>query len=218
VLLEHFPVRGVVVSGVAGSPYRIGDVSVPEAWALDDGSTFDVHRPWLALADGLTDPGALALERCTVVPTSGQDVCLGFDPVVVVGGVGHSSDPYNGSAYQCAPNPPTLLGREVFGCDGDDGAVVGQAAAASRAMRAATAGADAEPTSEDMETAAIGQEAARRHLPFIAFRATSDGSDDPLGLPGFPAQFFAYYRLAADNAAAAAAAFLEHLSGRRRTG
>jgi hypothetical protein len=30
-------------------------------------------------------------------------------------------------------------------------------------------------------------------------------------LPGFPAQFFAYYRLAARNAAAAAAAFLERV-------
>ena len=60
----------------------------------------------------------------------------------------------------------------------------------------------------DMETAAIARETAARGLPFIAFRATSDGSGDPLGLPGFPAQFFAYYRLSAHNAAAATVAFL----------
>ena len=51
--------------------------------------------------------------------------------------------------------------------------------------------------------------AAVRGLPFIAFRAVSDGEGDPLGVPGFPAQFFAYYRLAARNATAATVAFLE---------
>ena len=64
----------------------------------------------------------------------------------------------------------------------------------------------------DMETAAIARETAERGLPYIAFRAGSDGGGDPLGLPGFPAQFYAYYRLAARNAAAAAAAFLERLA------
>jgi nucleoside phosphorylase len=66
----------------------------------------------------------------------------------------------------------------------------------------------------DMETAAIAREAATRGLPYIAFRAGSDGSGDPLGLPGFPAQFYAYYRLAARNAAAATSAFLERLAER----
>jgi nucleoside phosphorylase len=72
--------------------------------------------------------------------------------------------------------------------------------------------AEGEPlASADMESAAVAREAARHGLPFIAFRAVSDGPGDPLNLPGFPAQFFAYYRLAADNAAAAAAAFVELL-------
>ncbi len=35
------------------------------------------------------------------------------------------------------------------------------------------------------------------------------GAKVVLGLPGFPAQFFAYYRLASSNAAAATNAFLE---------
>ena len=61
-----------------------------------------------------------------------------------------------------------------------------------------------------METAAIAREATKRGVPFIAFRATSDGAGDPLMLPGFPSEFFVYYRLAAHNAAAAAIAFLEH--------
>ena len=57
----------------------------------------------------------------------------------------------------------------------------------------------------------MGREAAARGVRFIAFRATSDGSGDPLDLPGFPAQFFTDYRLAAYNAAAAAIGFLEKL-------
>ena len=64
-------------------------------------------------------------------------------------------------------------------------------------------------TAYDEETAAIAREVAARGLPFIAFRASSDGGDDPLNLTEF-AEFFAYYRLAAHNAAAAAAAFLDH--------
>ena len=51
------------------------------------------------------------------------------------------------------------------------------------------------------------EEAVAAGLPFVAFRASSDGSDDPLALSGF-LEFFAYYRLAARNAASAAAVFL----------
>lgn len=38
-VFEKFDVGGVVVSGVAGSPLRIGDVAVPAVWALKDGTT-----------------------------------------------------------------------------------------------------------------------------------------------------------------------------------
>jgi adenosylhomocysteine nucleosidase len=62
-----------------------------------------------------------------------------------------------------------------------------------------------------METAAVARVAAEKGLPFIAFRAVSDGAGDPLNLMGFFEQFFAYYRLAADNAAIATIAFLERL-------
>jgi len=74
------------------------------------------------------------------------------------------------------------------------------------------AGSAAGAAAEDMETAVIAREAVGRGLRFIAFRAVSDGAADPLGLSGFPAQFFAYYRLAAGNAAAAVIAFLQQLS------
>ena len=53
--------------------------------------------------------------------------------------------------------------------------------------------------------------AAERGVPFIAFRAVSDGEGDPLNLRGFPDQFYAYYPLAAHNAAAAAEAFVSRL-------
>jgi hypothetical protein len=45
-------------------------------------------------------------------------------------------------------------------------------------------------------------------VPFIGFRAVSDGGGDPLHLPGFPVQFFYYRQLAADNAARVTLAFL----------
>jgi nucleoside phosphorylase len=60
----------------------------------------------------------------------------------------------------------------------------------------------------DEETAAAGQIAKDHATPFIAFRAISDGPGDPLMLPGFPAQFFVYKQLAADNAAAMTLAFV----------
>jgi nucleoside phosphorylase len=60
----------------------------------------------------------------------------------------------------------------------------------------------------DEETAAAGSVAAEHTKPFIAFRAISDGTADPLMLPGFPAQFFVYKQLAADNAAAMTLAFV----------
>ena len=61
---------------------------------------------------------------------------------------------------------------------------------------------------DDMETAAVARVAQVRQVPFIGFRALSDGLGDPLNLPGFPAQFFVYRQYAAENAAAVAMAFL----------
>jgi nucleoside phosphorylase len=45
-------------------------------------------------------------------------------------------------------------------------------------------------------------------VPFLGIRGVSDGLGDPLRLPGFPAQFYVYRQLAADNAAATTVAFL----------
>jgi nucleoside phosphorylase len=205
-LLERFDVRGVVVSAVAGSSrLQIGDVAVPAVWAAKDGTACMVHQEWLELADEIAAPGTVSLERCTLVPSASEEpVCLPREPAVVVGGVGQSSDPFHGKPFPCRPG-----GGDVFGCDVDSVAAGSTARAGHHAI-GALASADPEaPAVNDMETAAIACEAAARGVPFIAFRAVSDGPGDPLGLPGFLEQFSAYYRLAARNAAAATVTFLE---------
>jgi nucleoside phosphorylase len=50
--------------------------------------------------------------------------------------------------------------------------------------------------------------AASAGVPFLGVRAVSDGGGDPLHLPGFPVQFFAYRQLAGNNAAALTVAIL----------
>jgi len=200
VVLDRFDVTGFVVSGVAGSPRRIGDVSVPESWTGLDGVPFTTDAAMLDTARQTAASG-LTLEHCTPVPPQppGPTVCLDFVPGVFVGGAGQTSDPYNGQKLACTPG-----GGDVFGCDV-------QTASLDRGI---TAGAPVYE-SVDMETAAVGRETAARGVPYIAFRAVSDGAGDPLGLPGFPAQFFAYYDLAARNAAAATADFLTHYADRK---
>src|SRR5437870_92728 len=58
---------------------------------------------------------AVPLARCTAVaPTSAgaQLVCGGCDPGVVLGGQGHTGDPFAGAAFPCMPG-----GGEIFGCE-----------------------------------------------------------------------------------------------------
>lgn len=212
-LLDWFAPAGVVVSGVGGSPLRIGDVVVPVSWTLRDGGTYVVHPPWNELVRVIADSGAVSLDRCTLrqaTPSGELALCLPHDPVVAVGGLGRSSDPFGGAPVRCVPG-----GGDVFGCDVNDAFFL--SASTRKALeRAATAKPEA-PVLEDMETAAIARVAAARGVPFIAFRGVSDGAGDPLGLPGFPAQFFTYYRLAARNAASVTLAFIDLLSGQRQS-
>ena len=201
VVLDRFPVTGVIMSGVAGSPRRIGDVTVPRAWELNDGTTWECDAPWLSIAEQV-EAANIPLERCTVVPATGEAVCLPHEPGVFVGGVGRSSDSYGDNPLGCQPDV-----NDVFGCD------ILAVGSASAARDDGTLGGphQDEFVAGDQETAAVAREAIERGLPFIAFRSVSDGAGDPLGLPGFPAQFFAYYRLAASTAAEAATAFLQRL-------
>ena len=214
-LLDQFDVTGIVVSAVAGSNQRIGDVVVPATWSLSDGSTFTAHALWFGLASDLEAHGKLALDNCTLQPADmTKQICLPFAPLVLVGGKGTSTDGTNGSvamACQTNPSPPFA---DVFGCDvAPEDPSMGGVSTEPVAPGGPVAIAASASTVSDMETAAIAREATKRGVPFIAFRATSDGAGDPLMLPGFPTQFFVYYRLAAHNAAAAAIAFVEHFAG-----
>jgi nucleoside phosphorylase len=198
-VLARFPLRAMIFSGVAGSDLDIGDVAVPADWS-DGTETFPVDASLLAIARTLTSP-PVQLEQCTPVPPDppGPVVCLGRNPRIVVGGHGQSADPFGGKAFPCAPGQ-----GQVFGCDEALGAVQ---------IRAAVSVDATEPDASDMETAAVARAARDAGVPFLAFRGVSDGAGDPLGGSGFPEQFFNYYRLSADNAAATAVAFLEAWTG-----
>lgn len=206
-VLDRYDVAGVIVSGVAGSPLRIADVAVPVEWTLVGDGTFTPPQRWLALAERIAPSASADLERCTMPPNrpSQGEVCMPFQPAVVVGGVGQSDDPFNGTAFKCQQTGTS----DVFGCDVAMGSAFKVQDGAFEAHGAVEADA---PAAVDMETGAIAREATAHGVPFIAFRAVSDGAEDPLMLPGFPTQFFAYYRLAARNAATAAAAFLERVA------
>jgi nucleoside phosphorylase len=211
-VLERFNVTGVVVSGVAGSSLRIGDVTVPEVWTLKDNTSYTAHHRWLELVDEIAVSGNVSLEQCTLVPfaPSQDPVCLPHKPVIVVGGVGQSSDPFFNMSFPCLPK-----GGDVFGCDVTSEDTASRTGGKRHTMRTLSTLDLQTPTVNDMETAAIAREVAVRGIPFIAFRAVSDGTGDPLGLPGFPVQFFVYYRLAAHNAAAATLVFLERIGARQ---
>jgi nucleoside phosphorylase len=226
--LDHFACgfRAVVFSGVAGSRHRIGDVAVPARWTGDGGATWTpADRRMLRVASGLV--GRVPLARDVPVGDAaclcpGVDaplpVRLAHEPVVVVGGDGTTYDQFGGTAVPCLPG-----GGDVAGCE----PCLGPHAAAQDALDfAANAPELADPgfveaflrppqptttvyDAQDLETAAVAGVAAARGVPFLAVRAASDGQGDPLGLPGFPFQFFAYRQLAGDNAATVTLAFLD---------
>jgi nucleoside phosphorylase len=212
-LLDRFDVAGVLVSAVAeGSSQQIGDVAVPEAFSFKDGTTYAADPHWLVLAGEIAAAGGVTLERCTVVadPPPTAPVCMLRQPAIVVGGVGRSSDPYGGKPFACIPG-----GNDLYGCDVPSASATSAPGRDRRALATITTAEAGAPVTEDMETAAIAREAAARGVPFIAFRAVSDGGvGEPLGLSGFLPQFAAYYRFAADNATLATVAFLERLAAR----
>jgi nucleoside phosphorylase len=194
-VLGAFEVAAVVVSGVAGSEHRIGDVIVATRWIERDGRhAVRTNRALAALvARGATHLPA-PFQRCTPVPPTdpeGTVVCLAHDPAVVFERRGESGDDFGGP-LACVPG-----GGEIFGCDLDD--------VAGLAVRAA-------PDPVDMESAAVARVAADHGVPFLAVRGVSDGAGDPLGDRGFPAQFFDYYRLAAMNAALTTRALVAELA------
>jgi hypothetical protein len=216
-----------VFSGVAGGDF-IGNVTVPKRWTLDAGKHFyGVNHHLLRVARRTARHG-VALEQktpvgdplcaCVTNPDTLTTVSVTHKPRIEIGGAGQTTDPFSGKALPCAPG-----GGDVFGCDPcprnkqlaqhgsnfasgilpfvDPGFFTGYFAASSGQAQKYVA--------EDEETAAVDAVAHRHHVPFLGFRAVSDGGGDPLNLPGFPAQFFYYRQLSADNAALTTLAFLK---------
>jgi nucleoside phosphorylase len=205
-LLASFEVAGLVVSGVAGSRHRIGDVVLATHWAERDRSrVFHPNRALLALARGAATALPAPLEKCTPVPPASADpriVCLPYDPAIVFGGRATSGDDFGGIAFPCLPG-----GGDVLGCE-----------LPAPMVAPAETPPEVEDDVEDMETAAVARAAARRGVPFLGVRAVSDGAGDPLGDRGFPAQFFDYYRLASRNAGAVTRAVVAELGRLARDG
>ena len=229
---SHFPcLSAVVFSGTSGGDF-IGDVMVPNSWTEDGKAFVDTSQSALAaLAQALRQ--GVALEQTTPV---GDPLCLCepagppvpasttvpvtvlHKPQVEVRGAGLSQDGFGGRAFPCIPQASDVFG--CWPCRFPDTASATQASNLASTVPpflepAFILGYEAASTppagtfvSSDMETAAVFTVAAAHHVPFIGFRAASDGGGDPLKLPGFPAQFFVYRQLAANNAASVALAFL----------
>jgi hypothetical protein len=209
-VLTSFEVAGLVVSGVAGTAQRIGDVVLPTEWMEGDGGeVFPTNPVLFALARLSTGAVPPSLEKCATVRS--RVVCLDYDPAVFLGGRGVSDDGGSGVAIPCSPG-----GGDIFGCELPPPMLAGRATVAAEP-------AEAPPDVEDMETAAVARVAAERRVPFLGVRAASDGDGDPLGERGWVAQFFDYYRLAAENAGAVTRAVVAELGelardrSRRRT-
>lgn len=199
-LFAAFEVAAVVVSGVAGSHHRIGDVVIASQWGREDRERGGRANPAL-LALARRTPALLppaAYQRCTPIPPTdpeAPEVCMAHEPTLVFEDLGTTGDDFGGQAFPCIPD-----GDEIFGC-GLPGPVA-----------LATAAAVAYPDVIDMETAVVARVAARHGIPFLGVRGVSDGAGDPLGDRGFPAQFFDYYRLAAYNAAVVTRAVVTEIS------
>ena len=190
-------VGAVVFSGVAGGGARvsIGDVAVPARWTPDSGTTF---HP--------VDAGMLAATQ-TLSPALKSVKYLGKkrQPQVFVGGDVFGCQPRR------APDRSLLYTGNFFQATGPwlRSALISNLNIASKSDPAFDA--------SDNETAAAQAVADAHGVPFLAVRGISDGSGDPLHLPGFPFTFFVYKKIAANNAARVTAAFLQSWAARDST-
>lgn len=219
--------RAVMFSGVAGSVRRIGDVVIPRLWTQDDGKTFTaVNGPMLKVARSLS--GTTKVKMAQDVPVGDAAcACPGVDaatpvhmprpPSVWVGGRGHTAGGDGPKPAPCIPGGGDIEGCEpcvITPASASDAASFASAAPGyvdPHTLDALTAASGDSPDpydSQDEETAAVAAVAGKYHVPFLGVRGVSDGTGDPLGLPGFPSQFFVYRQLAADNAAAVTVAFV----------
>jgi hypothetical protein len=203
-VLANFDVAGMVMSGVAGSRHRIGDVVVASRWT-ETGTPGLLHpNPVLRALARRARHGLPPLQTCTPVPPTGPNpttVCFPYHPKLVLGGHGFSGDASNGVALPCAPG-----GGPIAGCD-----LPAAMVAAAKSPPANDSGMTTLDVT-DNETAAVERAALAKGVPFLGIRAVSDGAGDPKGNRGYPAQFFDYYQLAADNEGAVTQAFVAELA------
>ena len=227
---QGIAVSAIVFSGVGGGP-NIGDVVVPDRWTDGSGS-YPVNACMFGVASGLGDIPLSPYLPVEDVACTGRDpalipntpVRIETDPVLRLGGLGQSADPFNGRGVPCVGPPgPSLLGCEACGAPLNTspdllGTIAGLAPFLDPTFYldlltyfASPPPPTGDPVMVDMETAAVAKLAGERGIPFLAFRAVSDGGGDPIfasALIGFPVQFLIYQQLAADNAAAIALGFL----------
>ena len=226
------PFRAIVFSGVAGSIYDIGDVTVPARWTLDGGKTWlTPDHAMYRLAGQLAGGSKVPLQRSLPTgdpacacegPSVATPVTLPNPPMVRIGGSGYTTDPFGGYSVPCVPGGGDVTGCEPCVLQGDpayDGADFANRAPKDattsfiQAVFAANSGpSDDNVVASDEETASVAKVALQHHVPFLGIRAVSDGAGDPLHLPGFPAQFLLYRQLAANNAASVTIAFLHRWS------
>ena len=227
---QHFHCFSLVVfSGTSGGDF-IGDVMVPARWTQDGKTFVPTSTSALGVLQSVTaDPPPLEQSTpvgdpfCNCVtaglPSATVPVTVQHKPQIEPGGDAVSHDGFGGRALPCTTQVNDVLG--CWPCKFPDTAAASQAQNLTQTVppfvdpnffldyETNSAPPPGTFVSDDMETAAAFGVAARYGVPVIGFRAASDGGGDPLNLPGFPAQFFVYRQLAADNAAATAVAFLE---------
>jgi len=221
----HDPLGDPAVNGGARQS-RIGDVTVPARWTTDATKTWSAADQSMMATAAAVAP-SVALQNTTPL---GDYACACVDwgtipgvtfpykPAVLFGGDGSTTDPFGGHAAPCLqhggdlagcePCPVALgtspdPGRFIYGVQGmaDPGFITGLFALAGGAG-------NHEYIESDEETGAVAAVANTHGIPFIGFRGISDGTADPLHLPGFPSQFFVYTQIAADNSAKMALAFV----------
>jgi nucleoside phosphorylase len=226
---EHFRChfRGAVFSGVAGSNTNIGDVNVPQRWSMDAGKSWLApDAKMFATARAVRDAKRFTLAQDVPVGDAacacpGADantpVHLPYVPQMHVGGTGMSADTFGGHPVPCVPGGGDMEGCEPCLAPGSTPTDAANFAANAPPLADATfleamlapSQSTTPIAAQDEETASVATVAKQYGVPFLGIRAVSDGNGDPLGLPGFPAQFFVYRQLAANNAATVAIAFLQ---------
>ena len=232
-LVDHFRIERLVLSGIAGGidpARRVGDVIVPESWAMpmevywshDDALPAPCGAPGelgclglrLARPDGSSPSSYRGLVVRENHVTSAQSGATGefvfdyrVDPVMLA--VARSLAP---ALDRCGPKAKSASGVDPKLCvAGQPEVVVGGRGVSGTAFVADAAyrsylSEQLHAQCVDMETAALAHVARANGVPFIAFRSLSDLA----GAEGFNADVAALFAsgLAERNAAAVTLAFL----------